>query len=176
MSRTHTSHSFTALSLALVTGALATFSLVGMAPAHAIDPQVVSLGQCAVDGGATTVEAGVPVSLRLLAFAQGTYGLMVDFLHKERTVLTVSDAGGSTQRDLTGTWAAPQQLDAHFWLTRPANVDLGTLAAGASVLVTEQVTFDRPLLVAYPPVGPSGDNGPYLTHAEDPFSCLITAE
>jgi hypothetical protein len=177
MMRTHSS---TRRRLAAVVIALAG-SLTGLAavapPAvSATEAQLVSLAGCSFGDGTATVDAGVPISLRLPAFAQGTHGLILDFLLKERTDLTVVSGETTTRTDLTQTWPAPQQIDAHFWLTRPPNVGLGILAAGYSVLVTEQITFGHPLLVAFPPVGPSGDNGPFLTNAEDPVSCLITAQ
>jgi hypothetical protein len=158
----------------LATLALAAVAGTAASPARAADPVVVSLVGCAINGGSTTVPAGSSVSLRLPGYAQGTYGLIVDFLLKEQTTLTIDRNGTTSIVDLTDAWSAPQQLDTHFWLTRPPNYDLGTLAAGDSVLVTESITFRQPLLVAYPPVGSSGDNGPFLIHAEDPISCLIT--
>jgi len=164
----------------LVGGTVATLALAAVAgtaasPARAAEPVVVSLLGCQIDGGSTTVPAGVPVSLRLPGFAQGTYGLIVDFLLKEQTTLTIDRNGTTSVADLTGAWPAPQQLDSHFWVTRPPNYELGTLSAGDRVLVTESITFTRPLLVAYPPVGSSGDNGPFLINAQGPISCLITA-
>jgi hypothetical protein len=158
---------FAAVALAAVAGGTAS-------PARAAEPVVVSLLGCQIDGGSTTVPAGSSVSLRLPGYAQGTYGLIRDFLLKEQTTLTIDRNGTTNVVDLTDAWPAPQQLDTHFWVTRPPNFDLGTLAAGDSVLVTESITFTQPLLVAYPPVGSSGDNGPFLVHAEDPISCLVT--
>jgi hypothetical protein len=168
-------HHRTAAAIAVV-GSLAAIVAAAAPPAAATEPQVVSLAACGFGSGSIDVAAGVPISLRLPGFAEGTRGLIVDFLLKERTVLTVT-AGDATRRtDLTTSWASPQQVDTHLWLTRPPNVDLGSLAPGASLAVTEEITFRHPLLVAFPPVGPSGDNGPFLTAAEDPVSCLITAE
>jgi hypothetical protein len=163
----------------LVAATLATLVLAAAAgtvasPARAADPVVVSLIGCAIDGGSTTVPAGSPVSLRLPGYAEGTYGLILDFLLKEQTTLTIDRNATTSVVNLMNAWPAPQQLDTHLWVTRPPNYDLGTLAAGDSVSVTESITFRQPLLVAYPPVGSSGDNGPFLVHAEDPFSCLIT--
>jgi hypothetical protein len=162
----------------LIAATVATLALAAVAgtvasPARAAEPVVVNLGQCQADGGAV-VPAGVPVSLRLPGYAQGTYGLIVDFLLKERTTLTIVRNGTTSVVDLTSTWSAPQQLDTHFFLTREPNFDLGSLTSGESVSVTWAITFTQPLLVAYPPVGSSGDNGPFLIHAEGPISCLIT--
>jgi hypothetical protein len=160
---------------AAVAVALAVAGATSASPARAAQPVVVSLFGCQINGGSTTVAAGAPVSLRLPGFAQGTYGLIVDFLLKEQTTLTIDRNGTTSVVDLTHAWPAPQQLDTLFWVTRPPNYDLGTLAAGDSVLVTWSITFTQPLLVAFPPVGSSGDNGPFLIHAEGPISCLITA-
>jgi hypothetical protein len=155
--------------------ALAAVAGTAASPARAAEPVVVNLLQCDAEGGTAAVPAGVPVSLRLPGFAQGTYGLIVDFLLKERTTLTIVRNGTTSVVDLTSTWSAPQQLDTHFWLTRLPNYDLGTLGSGDTVLVTFTITFSQPLLVAYPPVGPTGENGPFLINGEGPFSCLITA-
>jgi len=159
----------------LATVALAAVAGTAASPARAADPVVVSLLGCQINGGSTTVPAGSPVSLRLPGFAQGTYGLILDFLLKEQTTLTIDRNGTTSVVDLTDAWPAPQQLDTHFWLTRPPNYDLGTLTAGDSVLATESIAFTQPLLVAYPPVGSSGDNGPFLDRGEGPISCLIEA-
>jgi hypothetical protein len=85
-------------------------------------------------------------------------------------------AGGTTRViDLTDAWSAPSQLDSHLWLTRPPDYDLGVVSAGDSVTVSETITFDHPLLLVYPPVTSSGDNGPSWDTGEGPFSCTITA-
>jgi hypothetical protein len=110
----------------------------------------------------------------LPGYAQGTRGLIADFLLKERTSLTLTNNGAGSVVDLTGTWSAPQQLETHFWLTREPNFDLGSLIPGQTLTVTWAVTFAQPLLVAFPPVGPSGDNGPYLINGEGPISCQIS--
>ena len=155
--------------------ALATVAGIVASPASAAEPVVVNLFQCLDDGGTAAVPAGVPVQLRLPGYAQGTHGLIVGFLLKERTSLTLVSNGAGSVVDLTGTWSAPQQFDAHFWLTREPNFDLGSLSSGQTVSATWGVTFAQPLLVAYPPVGPTGDNGPYLIRGEGPISCQITA-
>ena len=164
----------------LIAATAATLALAAVAgtaasPARAAEPVVVNLLQCDAEGGAATVPAGVPVSLRLPGYAQGTYGLIKDFLLKEHTTLTTLKNGTTSVVDLTSAWSAPQQLDMHVWLARLPNYDLGTLASGESVLVTFTITFSQPLLVAFPPVGSSGDNGPFLIGGEGPISCVITA-
>jgi hypothetical protein len=163
--------------LATTVAILAVAAIAGTAasPARAAEPVVVNLLQCDAEGGTATVPAGVPVSLRLPGFAQGTYGLIRDFLLKERTTLTIDRNGTTRSVDLTSTWSAPQQLDAHLWVTSEPNFDLGSLNSGETVSVTWSLTFSQPLLVAYPPVGSSGDNGPFVINSEGPISCAITA-
>lgn len=141
--------------------------------AAATDSTVVSLSDCARDGGTTTVPTGAPITIHNLGFAAGTYGLINDFLRKERTTLTITgDASGVY--DLTSQWGAAQRLDS-FWVTRSPDTDTGiTLAPGQNIIATFDITFTRPLLVAFPPVGPSGDNGPYLVGEDGPLSCAIT--
>jgi hypothetical protein len=36
-------------------------------------------------------------------------------------------------------------------------------------------TFRHPVAILFPPVGSSGDNGPFIVGEEGPFSCTITA-
>lgn len=36
------------------------------------------------------------------------------------------------------------------------------------------ITFSQPVLLAYPPVGPTGDNGPGLLTQDGPTTCLVT--
>jgi hypothetical protein len=162
------------LAASVATLALAALAGTAASPARAADPVVVNVLQCDGDGGTATVAAG-PVSLHLPGYAQGTRGLIVDFRLKEQTTLTIVRNGTTSAVDLTGTWSAPEQLDSQFWVTREPDFGLGTLSSGASVLVTWSVAFSQPLLVAFPPVGPSGDNGPFLINGEGPASCLITA-
>jgi hypothetical protein len=166
----------------LVIGALAalTVAAVGgaVAPtASATDPVEVSLAVCDfVNGGTTTVPAGVPISLRNPGWGTGSYGQTKDYLLKQTTTDIIVRNGITTVVDLTNLYSDPQQLDRNFWLTRPSNTELSALAAGESVLVTNHVVFSSPVVVAYPPVGPSGDRGPYvLFGGTDDVSCLITA-
>jgi hypothetical protein len=163
------------LGATVATLALATVASTAASPAQAAAPVIVNLLQCDADGGTAAVPAGVPVQLSLPAFAQGTHGLIVDFLLKERTTLTIAKSGTSSVVDLTRAWSAPQQLDTHFWVTREPNFDLVSLSSGESMSAVWSITFAHPLLVAYPPVGPSGDNGPFLIGSEGPLSCVITA-
>jgi hypothetical protein len=164
----------------LVIGALAalTFAAVGgaVAPtASATNPVVVGILNCAINGGTTTVPAGVPISLRNPGWATGSYGQTKDYLLKQTTTDIIVRNGITTIVDLTNLYSDPQQLDRNLWLTRPSNTEIGTLASGETVFVTNHIVFSSPVLVAYPPVGPSGDNGPFVVRETDDESCLITA-
>ncbi len=153
----------------------AALAAVAVPTAGATDSTVVSLVACAIGGGTTTVPAGVPITIHEPGYAQGSYGLIQDFLLKEHTTLTISNAT-STVYDLSGEWSAPQQLDRNLWVTRLPSTDTGiTLASGQSINATFDITFSQPLLVAFPPVTSSGDNGPFLVSEDGPISCLITA-
>ena len=156
---------FAALTLAAVGGAVAP-------TASATDPVVVSILLCDINGGTTTVPAGVPISLRNVGESAGTYGLLKDFLLKQTSTDTIVRNGVTTVVDLTNTWSDPQQFDKHFWLTRPPNTELGTLSSGESVLVTSTQVFSQPVLYTVQPVGPD-DHPAFLD--DDTVSCLITA-
>lgn len=157
-----------ALTLAAVGGTFAP-------TASATDPVVVNVLICAINGGTTTVPAGVPISLRNPGWATGSYGQTKNYLLKQTTTDIIVRNGITTIVDLTNLYSDPQQLDRNLWLTRPSNTELGALASGESVLVTNHIVFSSPVVVAYPPVGSSGDNGPFLVRERDDFSCLITA-
>jgi hypothetical protein len=144
------------------------------ASAGATGGVVVSTVGCAFEGGSTTVPSGASITIEGIGEAEGSRGLIKTFLLKEHTTLTISDAT-NTAYDLSNEWAPPEELAAGLWVTRLPNTDLGiSLAAGQSILATYDVTFAQPLLVAFPPVGPSGENGPFLTREDGPLSCLIT--
>jgi hypothetical protein len=134
---------------------------------------VVSLSECA-HGGTATVSPGTPITIQDPGFAEGSYGLIKDFLLKERTTLTISE-DGSTVYDLTSQWAHPQQLGRNSWVTTLRDTDTGlTLAAGESLVATFDITFTKPLLVVFPPVRSSGENGPFSVSEDGPLSCVIT--
>jgi hypothetical protein len=157
------------LSVAATTGAL-------VPAARGTNTLVVPVISCDLSGGTWSVPSGVPIAIRGIGYAQGTYGLMLDFLRKQQTTLTTVYTGTSTVYELSSQWGVPQHLD-DVWLTRLPDTDLAiTLAPGESISATYDITFTQPLLVAYPPVGPTGDNGPFLVNEDGPFSCLITAE
>jgi hypothetical protein len=143
-------------------------------PAAATESTVVSLRDCAGGDGTATVPAGAQITIHNPGFAQGSSGLINNFLLKQRTTLTISD-DTSTFYDLTSQWGAPQQLDRNFWVTTLPDTDTGiTLAPGQSIVATFDIAFTHPLLVAFPPVGPSGDNGPFWVGEDGPLSCVIT--
>ena len=155
------------IALALVAGTATT--------AGATTSVVVSMRDCADNGGSIAVPSGESITIEGIGFAQGSHGLIKDFLLKEHTTLTISNAT-NTVYDLSNEWGAPQELAPTFWVTRLPNTDLGiALASGESIVATYDVTFSPPLLVAYPPVGSSGDNGPFLISEDGPISCVITA-
>jgi hypothetical protein len=135
----------------------------------------VSFRDCLVNGGTTSVPSGVPITVGGIGFAEGSYGLIENFLLKEHTTLTISDATTTTY-DLSRAWGAPQRLDRNLWVTRlPDTSTAVTLAPGESLVATYDITTSQPLLVAFPPVGPTGDNGPFLVTEEGPISCQVTA-
>ena len=152
--------------------------LVLASPASADEPVVVNMGDgCAFnDDGSTTAPAGVPLQLRPFGFGQGTYGLIKSFLLKQVTTLVITDSTGTHEVDISDTYPDPLRVDKHLWVARPSNYDLGTLEDGESVTIGLKWEFPTPLLIAYPPVGPTGDNGPYLVHADGDgtFTCTIT--
>lgn len=158
----------------VLTSAALTVS-AGALPASAADPVVVShLGCQLFDDGAVTVPAGQDVQLRQLGFEEGNYGLISVLLGSATATLTLTTASGSQTIDETAalvvTPAPPRD-----YIARPPNYDLGVLAPGDTITATYTLTFSHPLAVLYPPVGPTGDNGPFLTDQEDPVTCVITA-
>jgi hypothetical protein len=164
--------------LAATAATVLTACVVGAPPASAAEPVVVNMGDgCAFnDDGSTTAPAGVPLQLRPFGFGQGTYGLIRAFLVKQVTTLVITDSTGTHEVDISDTYPAPLKVDERLWVARPSNYDLGTLADGESVSIGLKWEFTTPLLIAYPPVGPTGDNGPFLSYADGDgtFTCTIT--
>jgi hypothetical protein len=160
----------------LLAAALAAATIVAIggtaAPALATDGVHVNAFKCAVaGGGSTTVPSGTPITIDGIGFAEGTHGLTKQFLIKQQTTLTI----GNTVDNLSNQWSDPVDTDQGFWLTQLPDTPTGiSLASGQSIVVTWDIESVHPLLVAYPPVGPSGDNGPYLITEDGPASCLIT--
>ena len=149
-------------------------ALPGVATASDTSSTVVSLTECARGDGTATVPPGAQITIRNPGFEQGSYGLIKGFLLKQRTTLTISD-GTSAVYDLTSQWGGPQQLDRNLWVTRLPDTDTGiTLAPGQSIVATFDITFAQPLLVAFPPVTSSGENGPFLVGEDGPLSCVIS--
>ena len=170
----------------LLMGALATLSLAAAAgatsvpTASATDTTVVRLLSCALDTGSITVPAGSNLAVNRIGYAEGSYGLINVFLRSQTTTLTIDRNGTTSVVDLSTDWLKPEQIEGEVWwiawLPNPMYT-LDPLASGESVTLTFDEVFSHPLLIAYPPVGPTGDNGPFLNTGEDgPFSCLITAE
>lgn len=143
----------------------------GAAPARAGTSTTVGLLGCAVDAGSTTVPAG-EVALHLGGYAEGTLGLIENVLLAQTTTLTM----GATTYDLSKQWSAPFFNPLGFWEITQPNREIGTLSAGQSVTVTYDIEFSHPTAILFPPVGSSGDNGPFLSTGEGPFSCTITAK
>ena len=148
--------------------------LSATAHASATANTVVNVIGCAVSGGSMTVPSGSPITIHGNGFAQGSYGLIQDFLLKQHTTLSVTQ-GTTSVHDLSAEWGAPVAFSPTFWVTQLPDTDLGiSLSPGQSVTVSLNITFNHPLLVAYPPVGSSGENGPYRISGEGPFDCVIT--
>jgi len=152
---------------AAVTVVLATIT----GSARADDSTVVSVLRCA-DGGSATVPAGQPITLHLGGYAVGTSGLIKNALLAQTTTLQVGD----TTYDLSSDWSAPVfDPTFNFWVTTQPDRPLGTLTAGQTVVVTYDISFSHPIAVLFPPVGSSGDNGPFVITEEGPATCAITA-
>jgi hypothetical protein len=151
----------------VITAAVA--PLAGSARADA--STVVNVLRCA-DPGSATVPAGQPITLQLGGYAVGTLGLMRNALRSQTTTLTI----GTTTYDLSDQWSAPFFVSAfNFWeVTQPDRL-LGTLTAGQTVVVTYDITFSHPVAILFPPVGSSGDNGPFVITEDGPATCAITA-
>jgi hypothetical protein len=155
---------------AAVVAATALAFAVHAGSARADTSTTIPLLRCAFNGGSTTVAAG-DVTLHLGGYADGTLGLMNVVLAAQKTTLQV----GSTTNDLSTQWSAPVFNPLGFWVIRQPDFDLGTLASGQSVTVTYDITFSHPVAILFPPVGPSGDNGPFVITEDGPYSCTITA-
>jgi hypothetical protein len=138
--------------------------------ARADGSTIVRVVGCANSGGSVTVPAG-DVTVRVGGYAVGTYGLAEDVLLAQTTTLQV----GSTTYDLSNSWSAPIFVGPGFWLITQPNRDIGPLAAGQSVTVTYDIAFSHPVAILYPPVGSSGNNGPYIITEDGPATCTITA-
>jgi hypothetical protein len=143
-------------------------------PAGATDSTVVSLSQCAHGDGTTTVPPWAQLTIQSPGFEEGSYGLINNFLLKQRTTLVISD-DTNTVYDLTSQWGAPHQLEMNLWGTELPETDTEiALASGHSIVATFDITFPRRLLVAFPPVTSTGANGPFLVGEDGPVSCVIT--
>jgi hypothetical protein len=159
-------------SLLCAASAIAVALALGAGSARAADSAVVNVLRCDGNGGATTVPASQPITLHLGGFAVGTYGLINDVLLSQTTTLKV----GNTTYDLSDQWSTPVfDPTFNFWVIAQPDRPLGTLAAGQTVVVTYDITFSHPVAILYPPVGSSGNNGPFVITEDGPAVCAITA-
>jgi hypothetical protein len=113
--------------------------------------------------------------LHLGGYAEGTLGLTEAVLLAQTTTLEVAGPAGDTIYDLSDQWSAPVNTGLGFWLITQPDRTIAPLAAGQTALVTYDVSFSHPVAVLYPPVGPTGNNGPFMVTEEGPAVCQITA-
>ena len=139
-----------------------------------VAPTTVSLAGCAFGSGVAEVPAG-PVAVRLPGYADGTRGLITEVLEAQTTILTVARAGGTSTRNLSALWSAPVDSGAGFWLARQPDQAIGTLAPGETATLTYDITFRHPVAIVFPPVGPTGFNGPFVITEDGPYTCEVTA-
>lgn len=171
MSRTSARLALVAASAALV------LPLLSAGPAHAAaEPTLVNVLGCQLlEDGLTTVEAGSDVTLRLPGWAGGNYGTVRVMVNSATAVLHIDTSTGTQQAvDVSKTFEITR-LSPTFVVARPANLHLGVLSPGETVDLLYTLHFSHPFALVYPPVGPSGDNGPYLVTGEDDVTCRITA-
>jgi hypothetical protein len=158
--------------LCAAAGAVALAAALGAGAARAADPVLVSVLRCA-DEGPVTVPAGVPITLHLGGYADGTFGLINVALLAQTTTLDVSGPSGDALYDLSDQWSAPLDTGLGFWLTTQPDRTLAPLAAGQRVIVTYDIRFSHPVAVLFQPVGPTGDNGPFVITEDGPAVCEI---
>jgi hypothetical protein len=154
--------------------AVALVVAVGAGSARAADPAVVSVLRCA-DDGSVTVPSGAPIRLHLGGYAGGTLGLTNAVLSAQTTTLEVAGPAGDTTYDLSGQWSAPVNTGLGFWLITQPDRTIAPLAAGQTATVTYDISFSHPVAVLFEPVGPSGNNGPFVITEEGPAVCQIAA-
>jgi hypothetical protein len=142
--------------------------------ARAADPVVVSVLRCA-DDGSVTVPAWAPITLHLGGYAEGTLGLTDAVLLAQTTTLEVAGPTGDTIYDLSDQWSAPVNTGLGFWIITQPDRAIAPLASGQTATVTYDISFSHPVAVLYPPVGPTGNNGPFMVTEEGPAVCQITA-
>jgi hypothetical protein len=153
--------------------AVALVAALGASAARADNPAVVSVFRCA-DSGSVTVPAGAPISLHLGGFADGTLGLANAVLLAQTTTLEVAGPAGDTTYDLSDQWSAPVHSDLAFWVITQPDRPIAPLAAGQTATVTYDIRFSHPVSVIFLPVGPTGNNGPFVITEEGPAVCQIT--
>jgi hypothetical protein len=161
-----------------LTGAATVFALaLALVPsaANAADPVTVSVLRCA-DEGPVTVPAGAPITLHLGGYAEGTRGLLDAALRAQTTTLEVAGPAGDTVYDLSGQWSAPFDTPFGFWESTQPDRTIDPLASGQTATVTYDITFNHPVSVLFIPVGPTGDNGPFVITEDAGAVCQIVAE
>lgn len=162
--------------VAAVAAALALPVLTASPAQAAPEPTLVSVLGCQIfDDSSTTVEAGSDVTLRIPGWEGGTYGTVRTMVDSATALLHVDTSTGTHEvLDLSDTFVLTV-ADRHSIIARPAPVHLGVLAPGETVDLLYTLDFSHPFALVYPPVGPSGWNGPYLVTGEDDVVCRITA-
>jgi hypothetical protein len=141
---------------------------LGTGLARADGSTLVRLDTCLANGGTATVPPG-DVMFHI-GYSAGTYGLISDVRAAQTSTLQV----GSSTYDISTLWSEPINLGPGFWVIRQ-DVDLGPLASGQRVTVTFDIKFSHPVTILFPPVGSSGNNGPFTITEDGPYSCTITA-
>lgn len=149
--------------------------------AGAADPVVVDMSLCTLPtefgggGGNAAVPAGAMVTVQLGNVTSGTYGGIVNFLKKQQTTVTIVTNGGTpTVIDVSGSWSQPYQLPTGEWQASLSTVDLGVLAAGDTVRVTQEGSLRGPVNFVFPPTGKT-QFGPFLVRGGGSQECVITA-
>jgi hypothetical protein len=72
-------------------------------------------------------------------------------------------------------WSAPAELSKGPWVTKQPDEALPALRPGQSVALVYDVRFSHPVAVLYPPVDPTGGNGPFVTVEDGPYTCASSA-
>jgi hypothetical protein len=82
---------------------------------------------------------------------------------------------GDTIYDLSHQWSAPLDTNLGFWLITQPDRTIAAIDAGQTAVVTYDISFSHPVAVLFAPVGPTGNNGPFVITEEGPAICQITA-
>jgi len=159
------------LGLVLMTGlALAATA----APASAATATRVNALNCALAGGQATIPAGTEVEVGL-GTIWGNRGLTTDFLHSQRTSVSIN---GGAAIDTSDAWSQPEPINlAPFgdaWITRHTYDTGVVLGQGDSMHF--QMVLDEPHLLLDLLVFVNGDSGqPVLFQpAVYTYDCTVT--